>query len=212
MSTTFDVIPGTRVDVTTGELLRAAETSIHAYFDEFDITARISLSARLIADDNTREFGDHDVLAWSHPRDYLWITIDGLRGGTDVYCSPIERSDWDEEGRHPLYDFLECPAYRSEYDAILEGAVILNRRWYLRRSAGQPAAINLAYGLIASSLAELTGGLIMSNDSAWDYAIFPLPGAEFAKVYLRPGSAKGDNTRDWSNRCIEWMREELKDS
>jgi len=31
----------------------------------------------------------------------------------------------------------------------------------------------LAYGLIAASLAEITGGFVYSDDGAWDYSYFP---------------------------------------
>jgi|SRR5262245_39087394 len=82
--------------------------------------------------------------------------------------------------------------------------------WSFRRSAGQPAIINVAYGMIAGSLAELTEGFIYSDDSAWDYERFPATAQEFFSWYFRPDKAIKAEYAEWAARCIKWIVEELK--
>jgi hypothetical protein len=106
----------------------------------------------------------------------------------------------------PVNDLtLECS---KELAAYIDECLANGYRWYFRRSMGQPALINLAYGYLAASLAELTDGLIFSDDSAWDYERFPCRAAEFFDFYLEPEKAIGSDFRKWSEQCLEWLREE----
>jgi len=43
----------------------------------------------------------------------------------------------------------------------------------------------LAYGLIAASLAEITGGFVYSDDGAWDYSYFPALPEDFFRWYFK---------------------------
>lgn len=74
---------------------------------------------------------------------------------------------------------------------------------------GQPALINLAYGYLAATLAELTNGFIFSDDSAWDYEQFPCRPSEFFDFYFVPEKAISSNCLEWSERCIGLLREEI---
>jgi hypothetical protein len=69
--------------------------------------------------------------------------------------------------------------------------------------------INLGYGYLAGALAELTDGFIYSMDGAWDYDRFPCRADEFYAVYFRPDKALEPNKKEWAERCIEFMREEI---
>jgi hypothetical protein len=72
---------------------------------------------------------------------------------------------------------------------------------------GQPGIINIAYGYIAASLAELTDGIIYSDDSAWDYSRFPCKANEFYEFYFRPEKAIGPEYKEWSINCIRSVME-----
>jgi energy-coupling factor transporter ATP-binding protein EcfA2 len=76
---------------------------------------------------------------------------------------------------------------------------------------GQSAIINVAYGLIAASLAAITGGFVTSDDSAWDWQRLPALPEELLSGYSRPEKAIGDDFRQWSERCLGFLAEELED-
>lgn len=86
---------------------------------------------------------------------------------------------------------------------------MFNRLWSFRRSIGQPGIIVLSYGLISASVAELTNGILWSDDGAWDYERFPAESKDFFDWYFRPDKALDADKADWAKRCIDGIREEL---
>ena len=73
--------------------------------------------------------------------------------------------------------------------------------WAFRRSAGQPAVINLSYGLIAAAFAELSNGFVFSDDGAWDYASFPTNANRFLENYFDPQYPVPEYA-NWAKECI----------
>jgi hypothetical protein len=74
---------------------------------------------------------------------------------------------------------------------------------------GQPAIINLTYGLLAGCLAELTNGLIMSDDSAWDWSLMPATGRDFLDFYFVPERTANSDCQEWASRCMNAIQEEM---
>ena len=203
MSTTFDVFPHKKKPPSFGELVENAAPRIRDYLTRHGIRRCPPLHFE-VRDNNheSRGYTLRSPMQWSEQY-YAWFYFDGVPGGTDAYWLPVNDLT------------LECWAYEKserprskEMSAYIDECLATGHRWYFRRSAGQPALINLAYGYLAASLAELTDGLIFSDDSAWDYERFPCRASEFFDFYLEPDKAIGSNFREWSARCLEWLREE----
>lgn len=64
------------------------------------------------------------------------------------------------------------------------------------------AIISFAYGIIAASLAELTDGIIYSEDSAWDYDRFPAVAADFYEWYFDPELTPDPDRAEWARGCF----------
>jgi len=122
---------------------------------------------------------------------YAWFTVPPVIGGTDAYFQ-LATDYWSDE------DIAINPR-RAE---VADSCSVYGYRWSLRRSASQPATVNVAYGLIAASLAELTDGLIDSRDGAWDTARLPATAEEFLTWYMRPDMALEPKRAEWAARCI----------
>jgi hypothetical protein len=204
MSTTFDVFPHEAKFPSFGELIEQAMARTRQYLDRHGIRHCSPLSFE-VRDNNDKSQGytQNSPMRWSEEH-YAWFFFDGLPGGTDAYWQPINDL------------MIECWTYEKterqrskQMAAYIDECLATGCRWYFRRSAGQLALINLAYGYLAASLAELTAGLIFSDDSAWDYERFPCRASEFFEFYFEPEKAIGSNYREWSERCIEWLREEI---
>ncbi|MDA9009413.1 hypothetical protein N9K16_05585 [Alphaproteobacteria bacterium] len=200
MSTTFDVIPTSRIFVTFGEFLSLAEQHLGEFLKGIGVNASLTIRAELVGEIR-RDFQPHELVCWPE-NCHAWFSIDGLAGGTDVYCRSIhdpppelkkeEDIAW-WKGNHDPWWLLEeiicSPNKPPNLEQMIVQAKKLDRRWNFRRSMGQPAIINLTYGLLAASLAELTGGLVSSGDSAWCHLRFPATSEEFFTWYFRPGLA-----------------------
>ena len=135
---------------------------------------------------------------------YAWFTVPPVAGGSDAYIREVEELD----------DSLltEAPRMAQQDDSLPHGVseyLSQSHYWRFRRSAGQPAMIAVAYGLVAASLAELTDGVIYSGNAGWDYQRFPATAEEFFTWYFRPALALEEDNRAWAERCIAHLSEEL---
>lgn len=205
MSTTFDVIPVSRVKITFGEVLKLSQKHVNQFLDDFEIEEHFDLQAELIGDSARRDARLDEDFVWSQNA-CAWITVQNISGGTDVYCRAIK----DENDPDDPWWYLDVLRGAPNYSAALEEHLLAAREhnvcWTFRRSAGQPAIINVAYGLIAASLAELTDGLVYSDDNAWDYEVFPASGPEFRDLYFRPEATSKPERSDWVERCLASLR------
>lgn len=197
MSTTFDVFPSTPGLPTFAALLDATLICLHNYLARHGINARplLDLSIKTNDGDNDVTFAKSDPLKWEDGT-YAWFGIEESRGGTDVYFETI-----DEETNDDWHEDLAA--------AGISQCLTVGHYWSFRRSAGQPAIINLTYGLLAGTLAKLTDGFVWSDDCAWDHQHLPATGTRFLDLYFDPDKTTDKGHKDWANRCIKMIRHEL---
>ncbi len=140
----------------------------------------------------------------------MWFTVEGIQGGTDAYCKHLESKDIDPEDPWWKVDYIKDQNTQIEdIDPKLEKSKILNRSWYFRRSAGQPATIALSYGMISAAVAELTGGILRFDDGAWDHKRWPAHSKDFLDWYFRPDKALTTDNKEWAQICIEGIKDEI---
>lgn len=213
MSTTFDVIPVETADITFGQVKLKAEGYINFYLRSIGIPKSISLNIDIC--DNYEKWKinrvqSYDRFEWKE-FEYLWITIDNIKGGTDVDCSAVYSKDIEPENPWWMLDYWEENNKNIvNIEEKLSKSKFLNRRWNFRRSIGQPGIMVLSYGLIAAAVAELTGGIIWSNDGALDSYRPPLESQDFIDFYFRPEKTSDSDYKFFINNCIESIFEELK--
>ena len=207
MSTTFDVYPRTRGLPSFRQLLDSSTSELHRFLGSVAIRARPSIHMRLHrkSDNSHLEFEQSDPLRWGADT-YAWFMVGEVPGGTDAYfgegASAI-REMWEDKCNGPQCEQLE-PLIRECLD--------VGHYWSFRRSAGQPAVISLAYGLIAGSLAALTGGFLNSGDSGWESTRLPAQPQEFLGYYFRPEHTLEPSFQDWSRRCLASLAAELDET
>jgi hypothetical protein len=205
MSTTFEVYPGVPELPTFGALVERSTTELHRFLESVNITNRPAIDVKLqtCKEHAQRPLSFHNPLRWDKNTVYAWFSVGNVVGGTDAYFGKTEwlvREFWESE--------LQSPKYAKMEAAIRKG-IAIGHYWWFRRSMGQPAIVNLAYGLIAGSLASLTNGIVYSSDSAWDWERMPAFPDEFLSWYFRPEKALEENFREWSKRSIEAIKREL---
>ena len=200
-----------KTDITFGQVIETSERNINDFLNSIGLTQRIKLKVN-IHDNNEKYVNDirlSDKFEWND-NEYAWFAIDLIAGGTDGYCDKIKDNDIDPE--NPWWRLEDMELNNKTVDNIkekLEKSKSLDRLWSFRRSAGQPGIIALSYGLISASVAELTNGILWSDDGAWDYQRFPAHSKEFLEWYFRPDKAIKDENADWAKRCIDGIADEL---
>jgi hypothetical protein len=203
MSTAFEVFPTTDHIPSFPELLDAATARLREFLRSYGILQPAPLAVTL-----RRKEPDAPILpldptapAWWPDDCYAWFQVRGVAGGTDAYAWTFDNLN------------RECLGYvaaeHPEFAHMTAAALRVGRYWSFRRSAGQPAIITIAYGMLAGSLAELTGGFVYSDDGAWDYKRLPARPDRFLSTYFRPELNRGWDEYEWAKKCISWLPEEL---
>lgn len=212
MSTTFQVIPTATTNITFRQVIELAERRMNAFFDARGMKTNIKLKINL---HENREKYVHEidldsVFRWDKNQ-YVWFTIENIVGGTDAYCEELKSNYDDSDPWWRLEDMLLNNTTIHQFELKLEKAKVLNQRWSFRRSAGQPALINLAYGIISASIAELTNGFIWSDDGAWSFKKFPAEPSHFYDWYFKPEKEEDEGFKDWAIRNLASMERELNE-
>jgi hypothetical protein len=205
MSTSFDVYPRTRELPTFAALIERSSKELHSFLDSIGISERPPIHLRLqrCEGDSHVPFSLGEPAQWSEDL-YAWFMVGKVPGGTDAYF------DNDADQIKELWDGeLDDPKCKR-LEPLIRECVAIGHRWWFRRSAGQPAIINLVYGLIAGSLAAITDGFVYSSDSAWDWERMPARPQELLSWYFRPEQAIEENLREWSRRCLDVLGSELR--
>ena len=210
MSTSIDIIPVDKADITFGEVLKESENQINSFLKSIGIDKLVKLSVNL--HDNNENYVksllSSDKFEWSE-NEYVWFTIEDIAGGTDGRCNSLAAGDIDPENPWWRLQMLEENNNTiSNFNEKLEKAKSLNRLWRFRRSVGQPGIISLSYGLISASIAKLTNGILWSDD-AWDNQKFPANSSDFFDWYFRLDSGTMTIDTEWAKECIESIKEEL---
>jgi len=211
MSTTIEVIPVSTQGISFGAVLAKATERINERLTALGIQQRVELKVDVHKRDESvvREVAAQDPFVWSDD-EYAWFSIRGIAGGTDAHMYALERADLEPD--EPWWYIRYISEYNKDIPdlaARFEQAKQVNTRICFRRSAGQPGIIALSYGLIAASVAELTDGILWSDDGAWSIKNFPAEHKGFFEWYFVPERALSDEDRDWADRCLKGIRETL---
>ncbi|MBC8884439.1 hypothetical protein H9X57_16880 [Flavobacterium piscinae] len=210
MSTTFEVIPIETTEITFRQVVELSEKRINSFLKQNNIDKDISLNINLHENSEkyVKEINLDSAFEWQED-EYVWFKIDGVAGGTDSYCEVLKDLSEPNDPWWRLDDFKANNSTIEDFDSKIEKVKNLNRYWTLRRSMGQTGLINLSYGLISASIAELTNGFIWTDDGAWDYKKFPAEPVEFYKWYFNPDVEENEEFSDWAKRCLNGIKEEI---
>jgi len=205
MSTTFEVYTSTKNIPSLSNTLLLSNKYLSDKLKSHDIDGNylIDVSIRCIKTHSLIPFNKTSPAIWSTDCEYAWFTINNQPGGCDAYISKSN-------------DYYRLEAWNDEFVSNERAATIQAQMmkcfetgfyWTFRRSVGQLAIINLAYGLIAAAFAELTKGFIFSDDGGWDYAMFPTTASHFLQNYFNLQYPKTENA-NWAKECIDILKYE----
>ena len=202
MSTTFGIIP-TKLDdqLTFGNVVSIAEKTLSDFLQAYQMDIKIKISVDIR--DNDEKYINpvnlDDRFFWKNG-EYAYFTLDKAKGGTDAYCNKI--SDTLEYWETYIEETCGKLVTPAQVKQIKED----NVKWYFRRSAGQSALINIAYGHLAAATAKLCNGIIHS-ETGWDPELFPTTADEFIAVYFKPEKATHEASRKWAEKSLNNLRE-----
>jgi hypothetical protein len=210
MSTVFEVFPSVNQVPTFSEVLSRSSRHVNAFLRECGIHTFVKLSAGMRSNNEESRVLpiNLDGPCWWPEDQYAWFHVPGIAGGTDAYANVMHLHDAEDLGQSILTHEISAEK-AGEFAELIRRSLQVGKHWGFRRSAGQPAIINIAYGMIAASLAELTEGIIHSIDGAWDHRLLPARPIDFLTWYFRPELMRDPGEREWVERCIKHLPDEL---
>ena len=201
MSLTLDVLPTAPLPPTFGELLERTRENIATFYVEHALgvappiaTAFLDLSGHPDRHDRTRRVaGADESFSWSTDA-YAWIVWPSGQGTAvhNGWVPPDGAMPWEEPGG-------SAPSAALARAARQASAV--GRRWSVAVESSDAFA-DLASGMLAGSLAELTEGLVFSDDGAWPFDGTPMHAADFVRAYLRPSFTRDLHASERARRCV----------
>ena len=205
MSTTFEVYPRNTWIPTFNELLTVANQALSSRLATICAAAQLSVEMRKSNGDDLMPLNLDAPMSWNTDETYAWFVVPSIVGGTDAYFDQI-----DDLTRDVWSDYLQMERLLPMSETVSQ-CLATGHYWTFRRSAGQPGIVNLSYGLLAGCLAQLTDGIVFSDDSAWVFDLLPMSGDEFLKRYFVPGGTENLDAEEWTSRCLGWISEELSE-
>lgn len=204
MSTTFEVYPKNNCSPSFGDVFNETICELCRILPVHQSVLADLIHHQLLKNSNDTNVVDNidDVFRWREG-EYLWVTIQGIDGGADIYCERIEQSYIDE--------LLESCSTEQQRNAV-RALPLEEKYWNIRTSIGQPAIVKLLSGVLAGTLARLTGGKVFSGDGAWESHSLPISGSELLSCYIDPGNIYDKEFRAWVKKIVEGADLELTES
>ncbi|MFT3870045.1 MAG: hypothetical protein QM715_16480 [Nibricoccus sp.] len=197
MATTFDIYPSNTTPPIFSEVVMLAHRRLTEFGTKHGLGTIPPLTFTLHnQDEEVSEIGRDAPMIW--PEDnYVWFQFGDILGGSDAYCRIL-----DEEGLACWEEQIKVHEPARSIASHVRRCVNTRRWWYFRRSAGQPAIVNLGYGFLAAALAEITNGIIYSEDNAWEYDQLPCSAEKFYDLYFNPAQTQDSDRKEWIKRNL----------
>jgi hypothetical protein len=211
MSTSIQIIPTSTIDITFGQVLNTSEGHMNRYLKTIGLTRTIKLNVS-IHDINEKYVHNVDLtnkFSWKD-NEYAWFTIGGIEGGTDAHFEQIYDKEIDPENPWWKLEYIEQNnrTIKDIKDKFAK-SMQLDRLWYFRRSVGQTETTVWSYGLISASVAELSKGILWSDDGAWQPENFPTESGDFLNRYFQLDHVNSEEEGNCLRDSIESIKKEL---
>jgi hypothetical protein len=199
MSTVFEVYTTMKDAPSFNDVLTLSNEYLNAVLRRHNIDDSYVIDVSLIKEKTHKviPFDKSSPALWAIDDEYAWFTVNEQPGGCDAYVYDFSDYFNFEQWYEDFIDDSQAKVSKAYMQKCFDSGFY----WAFRCSAGQPAIISLAYGVVAAAFTELTNGLIFSDDGAWDSAIFPTSADCFLQSYFNPQYSNPEYA-NWAGECI----------
>jgi hypothetical protein len=182
--------------------LDLANEKLHQYFQRYCIDISMKINARLESyeDDNFSVECADNVMRWE-PDQYVRFFLEDDTGGFEVrfeITDQLIRDIWCDE--------IELKKPNDEKKNSIEQGLSVGHFWIFKRYSNQPLVYDLVYGIVAGTVAEVTQGIINTDDGAWDSSVFPATAKEFFESYFVPSAPVGREYQQLTNALLDTLK------
>jgi hypothetical protein len=202
MSTTFDILPKTQEIPSFSMILKLTNEKLSQYFEHYNIGLYLNLKAQIrsYSDDTPPLECVNELMKWDQEQ-YAYFFIEGYTTGIEAYSEIT-----DQLIREVWLDELELKSITDAKQELIEKCLSVGHYWQFKRYSNQLPIYDLIYGFLAGSVAEVTDGLINTDDGAWDESIFPTTSKEFFESYFIPEAPVTEEYQQWTTSLIDSLK------
>lgn len=194
MSMSFDIFPTNTYIPKCEEVKEMSQQMLNNYLLEKEIDFNILLKCKNKKFTTNNELNS-DYLV-TNEEEYQTFSINDI-GEALVFFQRIckvDREFWKEE----INTNYKANQLKKQIDINLK----IGYMWKVKRTMNQPAIISIYYGFLAIAIANLTDGILYSDDGGWDYRCFPVEAKQFMNEYLNLSRLKDKNIKKFVEECL----------
>lgn len=177
MSKTYEVYPTISYIPTKEEIGKLAEKYLNIFLEKENI--KEEYKKKLKVANSTLKFSDKSYV---NKANICMVDIEydiyqlNIKEGNAIFVFFYNYNELDIE-------FLISTLKNKNNEKEIYKTIELGYMWSIKRT-WQPVLANILYGFVAIAIAELTNGLIYSDDGAWNFKEMPLKAEEFLPILL----------------------------
>jgi len=197
MSTTFDILPNIETRPTRLEIIKLSEAMLKIYFHKHNISLEEKMSYKI---DRIYQNISNNFQQGS-PMDLTYFSLDSIAGEVEVQFGKVDtliREIWEDE--------IEDKKPSEEITKRIRKGLDIGHYWCVKKWGNQSVIYDLVHGVVASSLAKLTEGIVNSDDGAWDPSTLPIDADNFVESYLNPEAPVTTEYHQLSMLLIEQLQ------
>lgn len=103
-------------------------------------------------------------------------------------------------------DEIEFKKTSKERKEQIYKGIKIGHSWSFKRYGNLPLIYDLIHGIVAGTFAELTNGIINTEDLAWESSIFPANYKEFFSSFFVPQTSTTLENRNRIEGITEYLR------
>lgn len=200
MSMNFQIFPTCSYIPNTEEVINKSKEMLIEYFKDNNIEKMIDVKSEIFNISGSIGEIDYSNKLITSEKEQIAFVIENEGHANLFYhvLTDLDRDFWKEE----ILSNQKAQELAKDINVNNE----VGYYWSVKRSAGQPPIINLLYGYLAISIADLTNGLIYSDDGAWEYSVFPCKAEAFKKIYLKLDNVKNMKLKQFIEQSLNKLK------
>ncbi|WOO36589.1 hypothetical protein R2R35_22810 [Anaerocolumna sp. AGMB13020] len=202
MSKSFEIFPTNQYIPTYNEVINLSKRM----FQEYMMTLNIKKDLDVVLE--TFRIHDNSIINKIYDKEKINISKEEYaafcvneEGFVNLFYhtfSELDEQFWNDE--------IQYNERAKNYIKDIELYKKLGYSWLIKKNAGQPPVVNLYFGYIGIAIANLTEGVIYSDDGGWEYQCFPVKAKEFKEKYLNISTLQDNELIEYIKNNVEKLR------
>lgn len=194
MSVSFDILPTKKSEIDCKVLVNESLERLFCFLSHNGISKEITVNVHEFSADG-EEFCKPKFITMEGNK-YTVLRVNDI-GELYIYfhrINDLEIECWNE--------VLLTNNTAKQHEREIHKFMNVGYSWEIKKTISQPPLVSLYFGFVSMVIANLSEGLVYSDDGAWEYSSMPMGFGEFEKTYL---NLKRVNSKEIVQNVHSWI-------